>query len=88
MKRVVIGLNTVALAFLLLERVIGDTILANVILIGLAAMLLFVAVLTGLIDLLQKRATGSIVNLSMSIVLIVYIGTRIYFDTVPAGYGP
>ena len=34
MKRVVVSLNSVALAFLLIERVIGDTILGNVILIG------------------------------------------------------
>ena len=88
MKRVVVSLNSVALAFLLLERVIGDTILGNVILIGLAAMLLFVAAIAGLVALIQKRTMGSVVSFSMSVALIVYIGARLYLDTVPAGYGP
>lgn len=88
MNRVVIGLNSVALAFLLLERIIGDTILGNVILIGLAALLLFVAVVVGSIDLIERRTLGSVVAFSVSIAMIVYIGTRVYFDTIPAGYGP
>jgi len=88
MKRFVVSLNSVALAFLILERVIGDTILGNVILIGLAALLLLVATIVGLIVLIQKRTKGSVASFSVSVALIIYIGARLYFDTVPAGYGP
>ena len=87
-NRFVVGLDFVALTFLALERMIGDTILGNVILIALAAMSLLVAILVGLIDLIERRTLESVVTFSVSSVLVLYILGRIYFETVPAGYGP
>jgi hypothetical protein len=87
-NRFVVGLDSVAVAFLVLERMIGDTILGNVILIALAAMFLMVATLVGLVDLIERRGLESIVTFSMSSALIVYILVRYYFNSVPAGYGP
>jgi hypothetical protein len=84
-NRFVVGLDVVALAFLVLERMIGDTILANLILLVLAAMFLILAALVGLFDLIERRTLESMVA---STALIVYIVGRFYFDTVPAGYGP
>jgi hypothetical protein len=87
-NRFVVGLASGALSFLVLERVIGDTILGSVILIALAAMFLLVATLVGLVDLIERRTLESAVTFSVSSVLVLYLLGRIYFGTVPAGYGP
>lgn len=88
MKRVVFALDCVALSFLIFERMIGDTILANVILLGLALLLLIAAALVGLFRLVEQRTLPAFATLSVSSALIVYIWARFHFGTVPAGYGP
>ena len=83
-----LGLNVVALASLLFERMIGDTILGNVVLVGLSITVLLAAVPLGLFDMLKRRNLRSSVTFAMSAVLAVYIAIRLASDSVPVGYGP
>ena len=84
----IVGLNVGALTFLLLERMIGETIFANVILIGLSIILLLTAAGLGLVDLIKRRNMQSCVTFSVSALLGLYIAARLYYESVPVGYGP
>ena len=82
------GFNVMALAFLITEQLIGETILANLILIVLAGMALAAALLFGVVGWLQYRNRVARVTLAMSLVLTLYLVIRCTFFQVPAGYGP
>lgn len=84
----VVALNATGLSFLALERLIGDTILGNVLLMGLAIILLLVAAIAGLADAVRHPSRQSVITLTASVIGIAYVILRVYFDSVPAGYGP
>ena len=87
-NKAVLVLVAVSAALLALERMIGDTILGNLILLLLAIGAASLATLVALIDLAIRRTTKSIVGLLASAAPIAYVVLRVVLDTVPMGYGP
>lgn len=86
--KVVAALDGVTLALLFLELMIGETILGNVILLGLAFLAAGLAALIAVVSLAVKRTGGSIAACVASLALIAYVVLRVVSDSVPMGYGP
>ncbi len=81
-------LNVVAFSLLVLERLIGETILANLILIALAALVLVMTAVGGLIHMVERRTMQALVVLAVSATMGGYIAARLSSDSFPVGYGP
>ena len=84
----VLVLVALSSALLVLERMIGETILGNVILLLMAMGAASLATLVALIDLAIRRSTRSIAGLLGSVAPIAYVVVRFVLDNVPMGYGP
>ena len=82
------GINAMAFGFLATEQLIGETILANLILLVFAVMALAAALLFGGVAWLSARNSAALTNLAVSGVLVLYTVLRCVFYRVPAGYGP
>lgn len=87
-NKVVGSLDGVSLALLILERMIGETILGNVLLLGLAFFLAAAASLIAIVNLAVRRTGASISACLVSVALIAYVVMRVVFESVPMGYGP
>lgn len=81
-------LNWSALVALLIESLIGDTILANLILIGAAFLMLINAVMIYLGEMIKRRDNSPPLGLIVSLALLAIIAWRAVGDSIPAGYGP
>ena len=87
-NRGLVALNVTIVGLLVLELLIGDTILANLLLIALAMFLTFCTVVAGAIEVVRQRSVHSVLTLIFSLVLLGYLILRVALDSVPAGYGP
>lgn len=75
--------------FLFLNFVMGDTILANV-------LVLFISFVTGVISIIRSLITiakegarrSDLLILFSSIVIVIFIFCLVFFDGIPMGYGP
>ena len=88
LNKPVMVLFAISAAPLVLERMIGDTILGNVLLLGFGLLVALLATLVALVDLAARRTARSSVGFLGSAGLVTYVILRFYFDSVPAGYGP
>jgi hypothetical protein len=81
-------LNSISLALIIVEAMMGPTILGNIIFLGLAIVLALIGAFVGIAAFVSSRTRSSLAVLLMSVALIGYVIFRFYLDTVPAGYGP
>ena len=87
-NKAVLVLLAISAGCLVLEMLIGDTILANVLLLLLAIAVALLAALLAVIDVIQKRTAKSIAGVLLSGAPVAYVILRFAVDSVPAGYGP
>jgi hypothetical protein len=81
-------LNAISLALIILEKIMGPTILGNVIFLGLAFLLSLVALLKGATGLFKRPTKNAKIVSVTGALLIGYVIYRVFMDSVPAGYGP
>lgn len=87
-NKAVLVLVALSAACLVFERMIGDTILANVMLLLLAMGVAILATLVALVEIASRLTIKSVVGLLASLAPIAYVVGRFVLNTVPAGYGP
>jgi hypothetical protein len=86
--KVAIALNSISLILVVNESLIRPTILGNVIFLGSAILLSFIAALFLIGDIFKNRNKINITFMSISLLLVAYVIIMFVTGNVPAGYGP
>jgi len=83
-----ITLNIISIVFIVLEKFMGNTILGNVIFLGLALIVSFLALLLITFNDSKNIKSLKTILIFISIILIVYCILMFLTNSVPSGYGP
>jgi len=87
-NKAVLVLVALSAALLAIEKMIGATILANVLLLLLAMGVSILATLVALVGIVTRLTIKSVAELLASVAPIAYVVARFALNSVPAGYGP
>lgn len=86
--KLAIVLNTISLILIIKEALMGETILGNVIFLGLVIIFSFITMLILTYDITKKTNNINVILVLISLIFMSYAIWMFYSGRVPAGYGP
>ena len=81
-------LNGISIMFIVSEMFMGNTILGNAILLGMALILSFSGALFVVVGSIKQPNKFNILSLLFSTAIIAYVLIMEFTGSIPAGYGP
>ena len=86
--KLAIVLNIISLILIIKEVLMGETILGNVIFLGLVIIFSSITILLLAYDIVKKTNSINILLVTISLIFVSYAIWMFYSGRVPAGYGP